>query len=409
MALFRTAEHALMSQGASLKAVQLPILFKCSGRLAAVHSPAKIKFDSPSRGRRCISLAAKADNRTSTKTTVYTAAETPPQIKHIPLDNALSRAVVVTKSHIALTENEVKESLAICEDLAKDVESSVRKISTRDTSVDELLSLDSKRARRFKAASDLNHAADKISSAAYSIVKAPQTFITPRNLASYVKIQTTLRRPQSLPEVFDLYATKPIPQRNTAPIGYTNARPNAISAAIPLDVARAALQCAIDIRDLPSCLGIIDTTISTTAYKRAKLLRRAALPVSALSLSPLAAYGLASQLERFQTVVEPQMITWMGTVGIVAYIGFTSMLGLVAITTANDQMERITWITGTPLVERWVREDERALTDQVAISWGFSDRQKRGDEEGPDWHNLREWALARGMILDKPELLEGME
>ena len=49
------------------------------------------------------------------------------------------------------------------------------------------------------------------------------------------------------------------------------------------------------------------------------------------------------------------------------------------------------------------------MVDQVAGAWGFQVINKRGEEEGGDWEALREWALMRGMVLDKPELMEGME
>jgi hypothetical protein len=35
--------------------------------------------------------------------------------------------------------------------------------------------------------------------------------------------------------------------------------------------------------------------------------------------------------------------------------------------------------------------------------------EKRGEEEGVDWEDLREWVGRRGMVLDKVELMDGME
>ena len=95
--------------------------------------------------------------------------------------------------------------------------------------------------------------------------------------------------------------------------------------------------------------------------------------------------------------------------GLLAYIGFTTTLGMVAITTANDHMNRVTWETGTPLRERWLREEERAMVDRVACAWGFQDLWRRGEEEGRDWQTLRDWIRMRRMVLDKVELMEGME
>lgn len=107
--------------------------------------------------------------------------------------------------------------------------------------------------------------------------------------------------------------------------------------------------------------------------------------------------------------MDPTAATNMAFAGILAYVGFTATIGVVAVTTSNDQMDRITWATGTPLRERWLREEERALIDQVAGAWGFKDLSKRGEEEGRDWETLREWVGMRGMMLDRVELMEGME
>jgi hypothetical protein len=43
------------------------------------------------------------------------------------------------------------------------------------------------------------------------------------------------------------------------------------------------------------------------------------------------------------------------------------------------------------------------------VAWGFKDVLRRGEEEGEEWENLREFIGMRGMILDKTELMEGMQ
>ncbi len=101
--------------------------------------------------------------------------------------------------------------------------------------------------------------------------------------------------------------------------------------------------------------------------------------------------------------------TGVAFAGIFTYVAATTTIGYVAITTANDQMDRVTWAIGMPLRERWLREDERGAVDRVAGAWGFKERWRRGDEEGEEWEALREWIGMRGMVLDKSELLEGME
>jgi hypothetical protein len=101
--------------------------------------------------------------------------------------------------------------------------------------------------------------------------------------------------------------------------------------------------------------------------------------------------------------------TWIAFSAIMAYVVFTSTMGVVALTTANDHMNRVVWIPGRPLRQRWLREEERAALDRVAAAWGFKDPLMRGQEEGEDWETLREILGMRGMILDKSDLMEGME
>ncbi len=103
------------------------------------------------------------------------------------------------------------------------------------------------------------------------------------------------------------------------------------------------------------------------------------------------------------------MATNVAFAGILAYVGFTATIGIVAVTTANDQMDRVTWATGMPLRERWLREEERAALDRVAGAWGFKEPRRRGEEEGGEWEELREFIGRRGMVLDRVELMEGME
>ncbi|KAK0947398.1 hypothetical protein LTS01_026031, partial [Friedmanniomyces endolithicus] len=78
----------------------------------------------------------------------------------------------------------------------------------------------------------------------------------------------------------------------------------------------------------------------------------------------------------------PQYATGVAFAGIMAYVVHVGTIGYVAITTSNDQMDRVTWAQGVPLWERWIREEERAAIDRVAGSWGFAQREKRGEEEG---------------------------
>ena len=333
----------------------------------------------------------------------------------------LETAASVVKPEAVPSEAAVQRALKICENLAESVvvptEPSDKSHRLEKTPTSNLLSLDE--LSRAPVISSLKETplrqplkgqmAHSISSTAYSIVTDPRVFITSGILATYIHTQSLLGRPQSFPYILDLYASKRIPQPGRVPIEYKDANPNRASSAVPLVVAHTALKAAIAAKDLPLCLSIIDISVCTSAYRRNKILRHALMPFSGLALAPAAAYVLAAHLAQYQHSMDHQVATNTAFVGILAYIGFTTMIGFVAITTANDQMDRITWATGIPLRERWSREDERALVDQVAGAWGFQDETKRGEEEGGDWEALREWALMRGMVLDKPELMTGME
>lgn len=319
------------------------------------------------------------------------------------------------------SEESVKASLDKCEACARSI-AKAKKSSDSPLQVDKspastLLSLEERHedsgpilAKEAQLEPSIkSKIAKQISKITYSIMTDPKVFITPAMLESYVRIQSLLGFPKTIPQVFVLYASKPVPRRGGASIRYTASNPKQASLAIPLVTANAGLSAAIEARDLPVCFDIINTSVCTKAFHRSKIIRRALLPFSAFALSPAAAYALASHIATYQNTMDQSVATNIAFAGILAYIGFTATIGMVAVTTANDQMDRITWATGTPLRERWLREEERALIDRVAGAWGFQDKLKRGEEEGSDWEALREWVGLRGMWLDRVELMEGME
>ena len=244
---------------------------------------------------------------------------------------------------------------------------------------------------------------------AHDILMHPGVFITLDHLDTYVSIQTLLGRPETLPEAFTLYAGKPIPRPNTPPTQYKTPNPNKTSSAIPASLADAALTAAIEKKDLSLALAIIDTTVCTPAFHRSKFIRKALPTLTGFALAPVAVWTLASQLSVYQESMDSAMATNVAFAGILAYVGFTATIGIVAVTTANDQMDRVTWATGMPLRERWLREEERAALDRVAGAWGFKEPRRRGEEEGGEWEELREFIGRRGMVLDRVELMEGME
>jgi hypothetical protein len=42
-------------------------------------------------------------------------------------------------------------------------------------------------------------------------------------------------------------------------------------------------------------------------------------------------------------------------------------------------------------------------------AWGFKEESRRGEEEGAEWEELKAWVGRRGMVVDRVELMEGME
>lgn len=59
--------------------------------------------------------------------------------------------------------------------------------------------------------------ADAISLIATNIVKDEKVFINEEALETYTRTQTLLRRAEHFPEVFHLYANKPVPEENSSP------------------------------------------------------------------------------------------------------------------------------------------------------------------------------------------------
>lgn len=248
-----------------------------------------------------------------------------------------------------------------------------------------------------------------VSGKAEEIMRHPDVFITPNVLKSYVQLQSLLHEPSSFPDVFDLYARKPAPKLTGNKVTYSAASPEQIKSAVPSETAQEALAAAIEVHQLPLAIDIISTSYSTPAFKKAKTFKQAAFPMAGLAVAPLGAYTLSQQFSHLQQTMDPGMATGIAFAGIMTYVGAVAMTGYVAVTTSNDQMDRVTWATGVPLWERWVREEERAAIDQLAGAWGFKDIDKRGEEEGEEWEALREWIGSRGMILDRVSLMPGME
>ena len=251
--------------------------------------------------------------------------------------------------------------------------------------------------------------ANSLSQITDEIVKDEKVFLSPDVLACYTKIQTLLKRADHFPEVFRLYAYKPAPEENTKPIKFRKANPTSVNNAVPSDLANMALDVAIKQRNLSLVLAIIDNTFCAPAFHRAKVFKKAGVPLGGLAVAPAGCYVIASWAAGLQNTMDPSMATGIAFAAGLAYVGGVSSIGVLAITTANDQMERVTWIPGIPLRHRWLREEERAAMDKVALAWGFKSVDFRGEEEGEEWEALKEFIGMRGMILDKTDLMPGMQ
>ena len=295
-------------------------------------------------------------------------------------------------------------------------ENTAPELAAENTPTSSLLDLDesSEASVEVSSSSGLSrsfreNASTALSQLIFNLLRGPKIFITPEMLQLYVRIQALLGKPEYLPEIFHLYATKPIPRPGSNPIAYHKPSPRSPKNAIPIELSDAALDAAIAKKDLPLALSVIETTVSAPAFRANKFLRKASLPAVALGATPLCAYSAAAAVANWQNTYDVKTATYMAMAGMMAYVGTLAAIGFVAVTTSNDQMERVVWQPGLKLRDRWLREEERLYFDRVAQAWGFKERSRRGEEQGEDWEALREFCGRRQMVLDKTDLLEGME
>lgn len=254
-----------------------------------------------------------------------------------------------------------------------------------------------------------DNAAKTVAEMAWTLMRDPKIFITEDLLNIYTRVQCLLGKPEYLPEILNLYATKQIPIANTSPVRYSEPWSKMPRYAIPLQIAESALEAAILKKNLALALAVIDTTVATPAFRNKKLLVRASLPIAGVSALPVLAYGASSWVATNQNTMDYEMSKWTAMACAAAYIGTLSTIGFVAITTSNDQMERVVWRPGTSLSSRWVREEERQFFDRLALAWGFQNRSRWGEEQGVDWQVLRDECGYRSMVLDKTDLMDGMQ
>jgi len=391
----------------------------CQSRRAMSSSKPKATPSPSSTATPASKLLAAASG---SKATATTPPNSPPSYVLDLLGYRKSNVLVSS----APTEESVSEALGFCDTLASVATDETVQIFSHghwaqaikelDSTASVLLSLDGKNAPAPTTTPEgtdrpitPQELVDKVSNTAYLILAHPPVLMTPKLLKQYVKIQAKLKKPESLSKIFQLYASKPVLVKDSVPPKYTEQNPNRSVNAIEAEIIEMALDTAIEVKNLDAAVGIIENGYATTAFVRSKLLRHGLLPATTFAATPFAAYILATNFSGIQQAMDMATATNVAFVGIIAYVGFTASIGMVALTTANDQMKRVTWAPGIPLRKRWIREEERAALDKVACAWGFQEEWRRGEEVGADWDALREYIGQKGMILDRTELLEGMD
>lgn len=247
-----------------------------------------------------------------------------------------------------------------------------------------------------------------LSKLAEGLLRHPTVFIGPNVLKIYIHLQRLLSRAHAIPEILYLYANKPVPQEGSSPPKFSKPSPKSASQAVPADVAEESLTAAIEAKDISLALAVIDHTYRTPAWIRQRKLTRMGIPGVLAAMTPLAIYMIAQEMSVYSGFIDPWTFKMYAFAGISTYVMCTGTLGFVALTTYNDDHDRVVWRPGVPLLDRYVRADERAALDRIACAWGFKELWKRGDEEGEEWEGLRQLCLLRGMVLDKAELLPGM-
>ncbi|EXJ59075.1 hypothetical protein A1O7_06506 [Cladophialophora yegresii CBS 114405] len=297
---------------------------------------------------------------------------------------------------------------ALLDDLAEDKSTAARPVSPQTTDSVSVSSQD----QTHMTASFRANAAATLSHLSYTLLRDPKVYITEDMLQMYVRLQCQLGKPEYLPEIFHLYATKPIPRPGSgtaAPIKFSSPWRKLPKYAVPIDLAEAALESAILHKNLPLAIAIIDTTVAAPAFRTSRMLRKAGVPGAVVAATPLVAYAAADWVAQWQNTMDVEMAKWTAVAGAAAYIGTLSTIGFVAVTTYNDQMVRVVWRPGTHLSSRWLREEERRFFDRLALAWGFQEKARWGEEHGPEWLRLRDEVGLRDMILDKTDLMEGMQ
>lgn len=259
-----------------------------------------------------------------------------------------------------------------------------------------------------KESTRIQDTASRISNAAYEIVTSANVVLTPEILELYVDIQSSLGRPSTIPDIFSLFGSKSLPVKSGDAVVYKKQNPKRSAAAIEPDLAAKALDAAVAAKDLDAAIGIVETCYTGSPFVKQKLMRTMSLPALVVLPTPFAVYAISSQFAHLHDNIDPVAMTKVTFALGMAYVVFTSSLGLIAKATVMDQMVRVTWAPGIPLRERWMREEERAALDKIAMAWGFKETWRHGEEGGVEWACLREYIGQKGMVLDRIDFMEGM-
>ncbi|KAL5114685.1 hypothetical protein ACEQ8H_007418 [Pleosporales sp. CAS-2024a] len=247
-----------------------------------------------------------------------------------------------------------------------------------------------------------------LSKVAQDFIKHEKVFLSEDVLGLYIHLQRILGCPRTIPEALYLYAHKPVPEEGSSPPKFSNPSPQAAKQVIPADLADDALTAAIDAKDMVLALSVVEHTYCTPAWRRHRMISKLGLPSVLAAMTPLALYMIAQEMSVYSNFIDPRTFKLYAFAGLSTYVMCTGTLGFVALTTWNDHHDRVVWRPGTPLLDRYIREDERAALDRIACAWGFKEDWKRGDEDGDEWEGLRQWIAVRGMVLDKSDLMPGM-
>ncbi|KKA26757.1 hypothetical protein TD95_000868 [Thielaviopsis punctulata] len=307
-------------------------------------------------------------------------------------------------------EAAVSAALKACLTVAKSLTQQAVEIKKQESK--SLLDVDEKprpnKSRPSSTALLFKKTVDRVSEAAFKILKAPNVTITTPLIQQYIKIQGELAQADTIPEILYLYGTKPYPVKSGSGIRYKKRFSSLPYTAIDEETAASALKVAISTKNLDAAINIVDVCYCTRAFYLRKISNSATLPLIFASVVPATAYGLAQAFAKYNSTIDPATATSLAFVGIMGYIGFTGTMGVVARMSMMDHMKRVTWFPGTPFRQRWLREEERAAMDKIAMAWGFQETWKHGEETGVEWENLKEYLGHKQMLLDRVEFMEGM-